>query len=53
VNEFVILLQNAAGAGYVFLVAVAAVAIGMFAFDRPRRTRDAAQPEIPREQKAA
>lgn len=42
-NEFIILLQNAAGAGWVFLIAIAAVAIGMFIFDRPKRAHDAAQ----------
>lgn len=52
-NEFIILLQNAAGAGYVFLVAVAAVAFAMFVLDRPKRAHDVAQPEMSSEREAA
>jgi hypothetical protein len=53
VNEFIILLQNAAGAGWVFLLAIAAVAIGMFIFDRPKRAQNAAQQQGSNDRKAA
>ena len=52
-NEFLILFQNAAGAGWVFLIALAAVAIGMFIFDRPKRAHDATQRQASSERKAA
>ena len=52
-NEFIILLQNAAGAGWIFLIAIAAVAVGMFIFDRPNRAQDAAQQQASNDRKAA
>lgn len=52
-NEFIILFQNAAGAGWVFLIALAAVAVGMLIFDRPKRAHDAKQQQASSERKAA
>lgn len=52
-NEFIILLQNAAGAGWVFLLAIGAVAVGMLVFDRPQRAQDAARQQSAGERKAA
>lgn len=39
VNEFLILLENAAGAGWVFLVAIGAAALGLLIFDRKSSAR--------------
>ncbi len=53
VNEFVVLLQNAAGAGWVFLVAIGATAVGFLIFDREKKTHVAQGEQSARERRAA
>ena len=44
-NEFLILLETVAGAGWFYLVALVVAAVGMFVFDgRSRRAKAAEQP---------
>ena len=51
-NEFIVLLENAAGAGWVFLVAIGAAAVGLLIFDRGKeRVAESEQPA--RERQAA
>ena len=52
-NEFIILLQTAAGAGWVFLVALGATAIGYLVFDRKPAQRAADRDQSARERRAA
>lgn len=52
-NEFILLLENAAGAGWVLLVAIGAVAVGMLIFDRKPASRAAALDHAANERKAA
>ena len=52
-NEFIILLENAAGAGWVFLVAIGAASIGFLVFDRHKKTKAAQAEQSARERRAA
>ena len=52
-NEFIILLQNAAAAGWAFLWVVALLAVGMLVFDRKRVKRSAEAEKSSRERMAA
>ena len=52
-NEFIVLLENAAGAGWIFLVAIGATAVGLFIFDRKGKAQVAAGENAASERKAA
>ena len=52
-NEFIILLENAAGAGWVFLVATGAGAVGFLIFDRRSKSQVAQGEQSARERRAA
>lgn len=52
-NELFILLQNASGAGWVILCALALAAVGMLIFDRRPAKRAAAAQAKAQERKAA
>lgn len=53
VNEFIILLENAAGAGWIFLAAIGATAVGLLIFDRKAKEQVAQGEQSARERRAA
>ena len=52
-NDFLVFLEAVAGAGWVYLLALALIAIGLLLFDRQPRKSTAEKQHQPRERLAA